>query len=132
LIPTDAVVYLPDDVEDDRGLLARRGIAHAERRGYRLVGVLRDLTLVLRLAGEGTVVVFTRHAHWASRRPEIDGELVGEETCRLIPLIRPGGEAIARVGEILDGVAPVPTGLDPESIAAARRIARRLSMVRNG
>jgi hypothetical protein len=31
-----------------------------------------------------------------------------------------------QVNEVLDG-APAPTGLDPETIAAARRIARRLN-----
>jgi len=104
LIPTDAVIYLPDDVEDDRGLLARRGIAHAERRGYRLVGVLRDLALVLRLASEGTVVVLAKRAHWPSRQATagVKRELVGEETCGLIPFIV-NGEIVHRavVNEVM-------------------------------
>lgn len=32
-----------------------------------------------------------------------------------------------QVREVIDGDGPVPAGLDPESIAAARRIARRLN-----
>jgi len=32
-----------------------------------------------------------------------------------------------QVRELIDGDGPIPSGLDPESIAAARRIARRLN-----
>jgi hypothetical protein len=92
LSPTEAaVVYIPEDVESDDGLMARRGVAHVERRGYRFVGVLRDWSHVIRLAREGVVVVFARRAHSAS--PHAAGmrrEYVGEETCALIPFAANG------------------------------------------
>lgn len=94
--PTEAVVYVPDDVERDDGLMARRGVAHVERRGYRFIGVLRDWSHVIRLAREGVVVVFAGRAHSAS--PHVAGirrEFVGEETCALIPLLV-NGEIIGR------------------------------------
>jgi hypothetical protein len=96
LIPTEAVVYIPEDVERDDGLMARRGVAHVERRGYRFVGVLRDWSHVIRLAREGVVVVFARRAHSASTHAAgMRREYVGEETCALIPFTA-NGETIGR------------------------------------
>lgn len=94
---TDAVVYIPEDLEGDDGLCARQGVAHAERRGYRLAGVVRVWKHVLTLAAEGTVVIFTRPEHAArhARYRSIKREFVGEETCGLIPFFA-NGELVGR------------------------------------
>jgi hypothetical protein len=169
---SEAVVYIPDDVEYDVGLNARRGIAHIERHGHKFAGVLRNAERVIRLAREGVVVVFARRAHSDSLRAEgIKRECVGEETCRLVPIVQeaterhygqaamrqrngrvwmsqmaigPQGHAarnVHRLGDegetvrlpsagwvrsVLSGDTPAPSGMDPEMIAAARRIAKRL------
>lgn len=87
--PTEAVVFIPDDVECNEGLYARRGIAHIERRGHRFVGVMRNAERVMRLARAGIVVVFAHRAHSASLPTEgIKREWVGEETCRLVPIVQ--------------------------------------------
>lgn len=86
---TEAVVYIPDDLDCDEALLARRGVAHIERRGYRFVGVLRKWTHVLAAAAEGAVVVFARQEHAAAvSRWKVKREFVGEETCRLVPIVQ--------------------------------------------
>lgn len=85
--PTRAIVYIPDDVECDDGLYARRGVAHIERRGNRFLGVMRDWAHVLRLAGEGVVVVFAKREHCPSAA-EVRREFVGEETTRLVPILQ--------------------------------------------
>lgn len=95
--PTEAVVYIPDDIECDDGLYARRGVAHIERRGHRLVGVLRNAERVIRLARAGVVVVFAHRAHSDSLPAEgIKRECVGEETCRLIPIVQEATAALPR------------------------------------
>jgi hypothetical protein len=87
--PTEAVVFIPDDVECDDGLYARRGVAHIERRGHRFVGVLRNAERVIRLARAGVVVVLAHRSHSASLPAEgIKREHVGEETCRLVPIVQ--------------------------------------------
>lgn len=88
MIPTEAVVYIPDDLECDDGLYARQGIAHGERRGYRIAGVLRKVEHVLSLAAEGAVVVVAKLAHARSLKAGTRYELVGEETCRLMPIVQ--------------------------------------------
>lgn len=87
--PTEAaVVYIPDDVECNEGLYARRGVAHIERGGRKFLGVLRNAERVIRLARAGVVVVFAKRAHSASLPGEgIKREFVGEETCALIPIL---------------------------------------------
>lgn len=87
MIPTEAVVYIPDDIDGDGGLYARQGVAHIERRGNRFVGVLRDWAHVLRLAGEGVVVVFARREH-CPPAAEVRSEFVGETTTRLIRIVQ--------------------------------------------
>ena len=174
---TRAIVYIPDDVDCDDGLYARRGVVHIERRGHRFLGVFRNAERVLRLARDGVVVVFAHRSHSASLPAEgIKREHVGEETCELVPIVqkamprrvgppspRPRGRQNGRVwmsqmaigqvpkeyparnvhrihdeGEtvrlpsagyvrsVIFGDALAPSGMDPEMIAAARRIARRL------
>lgn len=50
-----------------------------------------------------------------------DWTIVGEEETRRLDW------GPARVQQLIDGDGPIPHGLDPESVAAARRIARRLN-----
>lgn len=85
--PSEAVVYIPDDIECDDGLYARLGVAHIERRGNRFAGVLRDWAHVLRLAAEGAVVVFAKREHCPAAA-KVRREFVGEETMRLIPIVQ--------------------------------------------
>lgn len=87
--PTEAVVYIPEDSDCYDGLYARRGVAHIERRAYRFGGVLRKWRHVLEKAAEGAVVVFARQEHAASvSQWAVKREFVGEETCRLIPIVQ--------------------------------------------
>lgn len=87
--PSEAVVYIPDDIDCDDGLDARRGVAHIERRGYRFAGVLRVWQQVLLLAAAGAVVVFARQEHAATvSQWKVKREFVGEETMRLIPIVQ--------------------------------------------
>lgn len=95
MIPTEAVVYVPDELDRDDALYARQGIAHAERRGYRLVGVVRNVKLALSLAAEGAVVVLAKQAHAKLLNSGVKHELVGEETSGLIPFIM-NGEIVGR------------------------------------
>lgn len=126
MIPTEAVIYVPDDVEGDDGLHMRRGIAHAERRGYRLVGVLRDWARVLRLEAEGAIVVFARKEHAAAvSRWKVKREFVGEETCGLIPFLA-DGEIVGRHPAIHNEVSAYRSGyadgyLDSTTIRTAMR-----------
>lgn len=179
--PSQSVVFIPGDIECDDGLYARQGVAHIERRGNKFIGVMRDWGHVLRLAAEGVVVVFAKREH-CPPATQVRREFVGEETCRLIPIVqeaaghrpdlpiprpvgrlhgraapfdesptvvifdrrrvlknqsRPGLDNAARPGaanwskdrvrEVVDGNGPIPAGLDQESVAAARRIARHLA-----
>lgn len=98
---TDAVVYVPEDLDADDALLARRGIFHVERHRNRLVGVLRDAAEVLRLAGEGVMPVVARWSHAAPlREAGVQYEVVGDDTCRLVPIIHqvvPGPRPNGRV-----------------------------------
>lgn len=105
MIPTEAVVYIPDDIELDGGLYARQGVAHIERRGNRLAGVLRDWAHVLRLAGEGVVVVFARREH-CPPAAEVRREFVGEETTRLVRIVQEAPAISADSGPRAAGAAP--------------------------
>ena len=124
--PTEAVVYIPDGIECDDGLHMRRGIAHAERRGYRLLGVLRDWARVLRLEAEGAVVVFARREHAASvSRWDVKREFVGEETCSLVPF-KVDGEIVSRTSVMHNEVTAYRSGyadgyLDSATIRSAMR-----------
>jgi hypothetical protein len=87
--PTEAVVYVPAGAVCDDGLFARRGVAHIERRGYRFAGVLRNWKHVLDQAARGVVVVFARREHAATVPGcAVEHEFVGEETCRLVPIVQ--------------------------------------------
>lgn len=82
----------------------------------------RDLLEYLRAFGI-TRVVFPAHEYG---QPSRDAPADNESTRRLR---RPGTLhwGNERVRQVIDGDGPVPHGLDPEAIAAARRIARRLN-----
>lgn len=101
--PTEAVVYIPEDIECDEGLYARLGVAHIERRGNRLLGVIRDWAHVLRLAGGGVVVVFAKREH-CPPATNVRREYVGEETTRLIPFVANGEVPGRRTGNDGGGV----------------------------
>lgn len=123
----EAVVYVPDELECDDGLFARRGVVHVERQGYRLVGVLRTWKHVLALAAEGAVVVFARREHAArhSRYAGIKREFVGEETCRLVPFVT-NGEIVGRQAALMSEVLAYRSGyadgyLDSTTLRAAKR-----------
>lgn len=137
-----AVVYVPPDLPRD-GHWADLGEQYIARRGYTFIDVYRtkaDIMQVLR-NGTATLVVFARRSHWDPTW-QVPAEFVDEETRRLPPLLPPPLPARVRerngainwgrerVKELIDGNGPVPRGLDPESVAAARRIARHLSHCR--
>lgn len=94
-----AIVYIPEGLARD-GTYAVEGVAHIARRGYQLVGVLRDWTHVVRMLGAGavSVVVFARLEHWdrsSWAAWNVEREFVGEETRRLAWL-KPQGAAVNR------------------------------------
>lgn len=127
MIPTEAVIFVPDDLDGDDALYARQGIAHAERRGYRLAGVVRNVKHALSLAAEGAVVVLAKQAHVKLLKTGVKHELVGEETCGLIPFMK-NGELTGRQGanQIVSEVAAYRSGyadgfVDSVTLQAAKR-----------
>lgn len=132
-----AAVYVPPGISDVERF-ATEGIEFAEHRGYAYAGTYRQPHYIDRLLAEGivSVVVFARSTH---RHPDCrwPAEFVDEPT-RPIPWAPKSPQSArerngtvnwsrARVREVLDTNGPIPTGLDPESIEAARRIARHLA-----
>lgn len=110
--------------------------AYAKRRGYRLVAVLEDWATVLRLMREGmaSIIIFVDPDE---PRP-IDAD--GGETRRLFDLARgtvrpafrlrpavPRALQISDVKRTIEDTGPIPTGLDPAAIRAARRIWRHFN-----
>lgn len=137
-----AIVYVPPDIAGD-GYYAQIGCDYINRRGYSYIGVYRtwaDVEQVLR-NGTASLVVFARRSHWDATY-RVPCEFAEEETRRLPRMWPPPlpakvrerngtiGWGQERVQELIDGSGPVPRGLDPESVAAARRIAQHLSHCR--
>lgn len=131
----EAIVYIPPDLQRD-GAYAIQGVAHIAGRGYQLRGVYRERAHVNQLlrARAIQVIVCARWSHWNPRDWEgadVEVEYVGEETRRLTSFAA-NGDAVTRrldptaradrVRQVMEDSGPIPTGLDPESIAAARRI----------
>lgn len=109
MIPTEAVVYVPDDLDCDDGLYARQGVAHAERRDYRIAGVMRKAEQVISLAAEGAVVVVAKLAHMKLPKAGIKYELVGEDTCGLVPFVS-NGQIVGRSGGFVNEVSAYRSG----------------------
>lgn len=114
---TKAVVFVPSDDFEPQA-----EICYCEDRGYQFHGVVRDWARALGMVVGGVVsaIVFSRSGQ---DRPRDAG--VGEQTRR----IRPIGEkqiqmTQADVMRLLDSEATIPFGIDPASVAAARRLAR--------
>lgn len=125
MTPTEAVIYIPDELDQDDALYARQGIAHAERRGYRLLGVVRNAKHVLSLAAGGAMVVLAKQAHAKLLRPEINHELVGEETSGLVPFIM-NGEIVGRHAGFANEITAYRTGyadgfVDSVTLQSAKR-----------
>jgi hypothetical protein len=130
-----AAVYVPLGIPDD-GRYTLEAVDLIQHRGYEYAGIYRQAHYVDKLLREGIVqvVVLARDRHWD---PECGWpvEIVDEATrpIRWVPpvLVRERRGTVCwsrdRVREILDTTGPLPTGLDSEAIAAARRIARRLN-----
>lgn len=80
---TPAIIFLPDEEPLD-GKFSRQCVTHIERRGYRLLTILRDWATVMQVLRnrEAHVVVVAREEHLDPvRQPRV--EFVGEETVRL-------------------------------------------------
>lgn len=80
----NAIIFLPAGLPLD-GDHIRMCVAHIERRGYRLVTVLREWHPVLQMLGarEATVVVFADREHFdPDWEPRV--EFCGEDTQNLI------------------------------------------------
>lgn len=135
---TKAIIFIRPGVSDDAER-TREGLEHAERQGYGFVALIRDWDQVLDLVCRRlfSVVVFGRPR--ASRLSDVSDEgetrelprrMVGEQTVTLprsaIPLSRD------RVRELLDTDVTAPIGLDPETLAAARRLARHFAQCAGG
>lgn len=125
-----ALIFVPEEQPiDDR--VAGGWVV---RRGYKLVALLRKWRFVEEMLarGEANVVVFggvrdpggetTRDLSQMNRAGIWDS---AADTQRLAPARR--GWNAERLAQVIDGDGPVPQGLDPETIAAARRIARALN-----
>ena len=143
-----AVVLVPPGETVDTKF-AHKIWTHCRARGYELVALLRDWPSADRMlgSGEANIVVMPGAEHGATIAARDNSE-----TVRLWPAAQAAaaepwrdhgaprrraavnGRFISgrlpreRVRELLDGPGEVtaPVGLDPETIAAARRIARRL------
>lgn len=136
-----AAVYVPPEISGVERF-ATEGFEFAEHRGYAYAGTYTQPHYIDKLLAEGivSVVIFARSTH---RHPDCrwPAEFVDETTRpiqwapRLPPSVRERNGTLnwsrARVREVLDSNEPIPRGLDPESIAAARRIARHLANCRN-
>lgn len=142
-----AVVYIPPDLADDV-YCGEQGRDYIIRKRYGFAGVYRSWGTVLQLVGEGlaSLVIYARRVHWDPvhhHLPEqVRIEFADEETRRLPAMLPPPipvgvrerrgriGWGRERVAELVDGDSPAPQGLDPEALAAARRIAQHLANCR--
>lgn len=114
--------------EDQERVWERR--AYAKRRGYRIVAVLDDWDTVLRLVGErkASIIIFVNRD--ARRLPADDGGAtrdLSSITSAGVGMrngLWPAGPSAADLTRAIEGSGPIPTGLDPVSIRAARRIWR--------
>lgn len=139
-----AVVLVPHG-KSVTGNIAKRIWKYCTGRDYELIALVRDWPAAGRMLDAGQANIVVMQAEEPS--PAADGE-----TVRLWPDAEPGAEAPTRdlgavrrraagnsrfvsgrlprerVRELLDGPGEVtgPMGIDPETIAAARRIARSL------
>jgi hypothetical protein len=133
-----AIIYIPAD-RVNVSPLAQQCLEHCERRGYKLHTIFRHWAYVDWALGTGaaTVVVLPSAVaeHRAGGRPPGPDD---ENTCRLPNRARlfdrnvPRGVYTPRLSEaqmreVLDGNRLPPAGFDPETVAAARRIARHLN-----
>jgi hypothetical protein len=117
-----AIIFGPDEdscSEESRRELAERK-AHIRRRGYNLVAYASSIDMVLSALAEGAAqVVLFAHAEGAGAPRMTAGDSIA--------FLRPRPLTPARVRAIVEMDATGPIGLDPETIAAARRISRRLA-----
>jgi hypothetical protein len=127
-----AIIFSPADTPLDI-VEAERSLAHAKRRGYFLLAIVREESVLeeLLVSKAAQVVIFAYRARRCAG-PFVDDPTslnpmlppsVRFRTHRRLPLM-----SRERVRSILtDGEATRPVGIDPETIAAARRIARSLA-----
>lgn len=129
-----AIIFSPADTPLDVDEAAR-SLAHAKRRGYFLLAIVREESILEELlaGGAAQVVIFAYRArrHGA---PFVDDPTqlnqILPPSVRFRTHRRRPGISRERVHTILnDGEATRPVGIDPETISAARRIARRLAEV---
>jgi hypothetical protein len=120
---TTAIVYVDADVAIDQNY-AHKCYRQVERRGYEFGALLRDWTHVdgMLTAGQASAVLFVEPDRVADLKTRDLSEYrrtgCDEPTVRL-----PTREEVAAA---LEGRAEPPCGIDPATIAAARRIARML------
>lgn len=123
--------------------LAHQCIDHCRRRGYQLLEIFRDYDEALDAveSGEASVVVHVPAISGDSKMRMRNSSPDEERTRRLprnvVPLSRRNappvkGMSAAEVRAVLDSDGPAPAGLDPEAIAAARRIAQHLTRCNQG
>lgn len=131
LVHTIAIIFIPPGHPHD-GVLVLACMEHLVRRAYEFCTILRDWDAVTAhlAAGTAQVVILATRTHRAGEAGRV--EVVDEEETRIM---RQRNAAIGRhhvaapltesaVHRIIYNGAPAPVGMDPESIAAARRIAR--------
>ena len=114
-----AVIYMPAACRLTP-TLARNWMMYFDRRGYELYGIVRDPALLDQMlaSGQAQVAIIARNDPWLGD---------AEQTVRLPHTERQRDFNSARVRRVIFDGEPAPRGLDPEAIAAARRIARALN-----
>jgi len=125
-------IILIDDDESDGGDRAAECVKQSEQRGYGFVALMRDVDRALDLLRRRIVSAVIFPGRTRRGRPVRDPEPSIDDTAVLtiqVPAPRAVGRRVVPltaewVRELIDSDATAPTGLDPESIAAARRIAR--------
>jgi hypothetical protein len=129
-----ACIFVPADLPLEAIDIAPL-LAYCDRRGYRLHAIFRDwayVDWVLAVGQASVVVTMSTIAAYRAGEPVPDPDNTralrqawrqhnvhrGVSAPRLSP---------SQVRELVDGNGRMPAGLDPATVAAARRIARRLN-----
>lgn len=128
-----AIIYLAAGLPMNASF-ARLCLDHCVRRGYEICAILRDWNSVHRVLIDGQAdVVVNVPGHWHPEAHRCADNDTTDLTRYRAEFRRPSNDGPAGkmstrdVREVLDGNGPAPVGIDPASIAAARRIARRLN-----
>jgi hypothetical protein len=109
----NAIIFSPGNPADLA--LARGALAHVRRRGYRMVAFASDWSDVDKALDDGraNVVVFG-----------CDVRRGGDDPTAATQALRPPVLTREWVRDIIDHGATPPAGISPETVAAARRLAR--------